>query len=131
MAEKLYKKCACDWRPKCERFGPCGEYAVVSEWMPDKTGRWSPVWLCDGCLTTWLGRSKKLKGIDRPDNADESWRPSIMEHARHGIIALAFEDSREAARPVSAERRYSWERRLTDAQWGNYQVLRRAMVAHG
>lgn len=113
-----FKGCKCDWRPKCERFGPCGEYADTSEWMPDyKTGRWNPVWLCQDCLTRWRGRPKFIRGLDRPDNADESWRPSIMEVVRHACIALAFEDRRQAAQPVSTERRFSWERRLTAAQW--------------
>lgn len=133
MAAPTYKDCTCNWRPKCEALGPCGQYATTSEWMPDKTEVWSPVWLCGDHLQTWRnGLSRKfIKGLDRPDNADEFWRPSIMEVVRHACIAMAFENSRQAARPVSTERRYSWERRLTPAQWDNYQVLRRAMGAHG
>src|SRR5258708_2995172 len=88
MEKGIYKKCDCDWRPKCEVLGPCGQYATISEWKPDyTTGRWCPVWMCDDHWGIWHGRSDKLHGITRPEHADEFWRPSIMDHCRLSMIA--------------------------------------------
>ena len=48
---------------------------------------------CTRCKDYYLeALSKPLKGIDRPEGADEDWKPSIMEHIRHARIAMEFED---------------------------------------
>lgn len=98
-----FQGCKCQWRPKCEWLGPCGQYAIISEWMPDySTKRWAPMWLCDDHLAAWQTRPEKLPGIDRPAHADDEWRPSIMDHVRLCLIAEAFEKRQQQAdAPVS------------------------------
>lgn len=118
-----YPACGCAVAARCEWGGPCGEYASASEWTPDyNTGGWRPMWLCDDHLRTWSERPDKISGLDRPPNADEFWRGSIMEMIRHALIKAAFEQ-RSSPAPTTVHG-FTWERRLTAAQLAQLQFVR-------
>jgi len=68
--------------------------------------------MCTPCRDYYVDAlSKPLKGIDRPEGADDDWRGSIMEHIRHASIAMAFELRNES--PSQAVQ-------LTDDFWSRY-----------
>jgi len=62
--------------------------------------------------------SKPMPGIDKPPGADDSWRPSIIDHMRLACIAMAF-DARK--RNQEADERSHWERFIDDYMDGVYR----------
>lgn len=66
--------------------------ADFSSWTYDFSLRpytFRPIFLCHRCRNAWVeSYARPWPGIDRPaKGADENWRPSIMDAARHAIIA--------------------------------------------
>ncbi len=104
--------------PRCELYnGWCGNKADWSAMVPSTWKlplKLAPTFACDECWQRFNEAWKTpLKGIDRPEGADEDWKPSLMEHLRHARIAMAFERRNErgaerpAEPPMSAD---SWAR---------------------
>lgn len=100
----------CLLHPKCE-YHRCGEPATMScmvpySWKPPL--RLAPKFYCAKCWETFTTAWRApMKGIDRPEWADDDWRPSIDEHWRHGAIAVAFVERQEreaAARQAHRKR---------------------------
>jgi hypothetical protein len=68
--------------------------------MPSTRVAWKREWphgrfkfFCTRCRDIYVDAvSKPMKGIDRLPDADEDWKPSIMEHIRHARIDIAFEE---------------------------------------
>jgi hypothetical protein len=66
--------------------------------MPSTRVAWARQWphgrfkfFCSRCKNIYVDAvSKPMKGIDRPQWADDEWRGSIMEHIRHARLDLAF-----------------------------------------
>lgn len=48
---------------------------------------------------------KPIRGLDRPEHADEDWRPSIAEIMRHAQIEIAFEARKHQAPAVTSQAR--------------------------
>ena len=78
-----------------------------------------------------------LKGIDRPEGADEEWRGSILDHLRHAQIAISFAERNKIGNqhdaeppPVSRDhlesywQRYEVNRGMTPAQIEVFRNLR-------
>jgi hypothetical protein len=119
--------CKCQERPRCE-WDWCQEAADWSVWQP----RWGERrerfrFICEGHFQMYRGAmTKPIRGIDRPENADEEWRGSLLECIRHAQIAMAFEnrntrhvpEDHPLSRPDDAKR-------YTSAQLAQVMVLRR------
>lgn len=97
--------CACPEGPRCEVYGGnCERPADWSFFTPP--GRWIKTWphgrftfMCTPCRDYYAAAIKKpLKGIDRPEGADEDWRPSIMEHLRLSAIDAQINEQAERNR---------------------------------
>lgn len=122
--------CTCPERPRCE-YNHCGNFAEWSLLTPP--GRWIKTFLCGrlhfmctNCADVYREAiSKPLKGIDRPEHADEDWRPSIMEHLRHAEIAIAFEKRNERVPVESGLRRPCDSERFTPAQQKQIEFVRK------
>jgi hypothetical protein len=126
--------CTCPERPPCQ-YHHCGNAADWSLITPP--GRWLKTWphgrlhfMCTPCRDYYVEvLPKLLKGIDRPEGADDDWRPSIMEHLRHAQIAMAFERRNERpAPPVQDDlRRDGDEKRFTPAQQKQIMAWRKGL----
>jgi hypothetical protein len=93
--------------------------------------RLAPKFFCDPC---WQFFQKSwrtpIRGLDKPEGADDDWKPSIHEVLRHAQIAIAFEERKERERlygEVAAlgpvPRRVKG---FTPAQLKQYAIMRRA-----
>lgn len=117
--------------------GPCERPAEWSVFTPP--GRWKK-WpygrlhfMCDPCAKYYAAAVKKpLKGLDRPENAPDDWRPSIMEHIRLSAIDARINEQAERNRlgttvPVESGdlSRPGDAKRYTPAQLQQIMVLRR------
>lgn len=129
--------------PRCQLYnGACGRLAAVSVMLPSS---WSvrpiplvPKFACASCyfyLLKWW--RTPIKGIDRPANADEDWRPSLMDMMRFAQIAITFEerDKNRQTPPQSNnwQERYwaEYDKKFTPAQREqarNHRYLMRAYV---
>jgi len=59
-----------------------------------------------------------MPGIDKPANADDSWRPSILEHLRFAQIAISFaERNNRPADPAP-------EPQMMETYWKSYEDKR-------
>ncbi len=94
--------CTCRNMPVCEE--PRCNYPaeltalVLASWKLPL--RRKAQFFCAACFREFEAAWKKpIPGIDRPANADEEWRPSLMEMMRHARIAMDFED-RNKIRPI-------------------------------
>lgn len=91
--------------------------------------------MCTACKDIYLeALSTPLKGIDRPEHADDDWRPSILEHIRHAEIAIAFEERDKAGPPPQSSMDGYWEwyyrhRGFTPAQREQSIIWRNAVSA--
>ncbi len=123
--------CECENGPRCELYnGWCGRRADWSimtplSWKPPL--RLGPQFACGECKNRLeLAWRTPIKGLTRPENADEDWRPSLMEVIRHARIAEKFEmRNRKGPTPE-----------LTDEQKQNYlsalrRVYRRTALQSG
>jgi len=126
--------CTCPDRPLCDPIR-CGKPAECSVWMG--RGRWTKTnphgwfkFMCTPCAEFYSSVvSKPLKGIDRPEGADDEWRPSIMEHLRHAQIAMAFEQRNQRSAPLVQDdlRRPGDEKRFTPAQLEQMMLWRKGL----
>jgi len=70
---------------------------VPFTWQPPL--RVSPKFYCDPCWkafsAAWV---KPMPGIDKPANADDDWRPSIIDHIRLCGIAMRFDERNKETR---------------------------------
>lgn len=98
------KVCAhCVWPPPHCEYHHCEKKANWSVWMPNwtkgsggKPGHFK--FFCHDCLAYYThAMTTPMKGIDRPADADEDWKPSILEHIRHARIAMDFNDRNDGA----------------------------------
>lgn len=86
-------RCNCPGRARCQ-FHSCDQPADWSIYQPS----WPPrpasyIFMCDPHLRIYVDAwTKPMKGIDRPEHADDEWRGSILEHVRHAKIAIDFAD---------------------------------------
>lgn len=115
--------CFCPEGPRCQ-YHHCTDRADWSVLTPPR--RWIKTWpygrlhfMCTSCKDYYIDAcSKPLKGIDRPEGADEDWKPSILEHIRHAAIAIAFEERKHRAPDLAPDRNF-W-----DAYWRDYDIKR-------
>jgi hypothetical protein len=126
--------CTCNEGPRCQMYNGnrCGrERANWSVLVPATWKlplRLQAKFACGDCweyfTTMW---DKPIKGLTRPENAPDDWRPSLMEMIRHGEIAVEFERLREQNRqpPKTDLRRPDDEKRYTSAQLVQVMNLRR------
>lgn len=69
-----------------------------------------------------------IKGIDRPDYADDDWRGSLIECVRRAQIAIAFDErNRRPTRPVMIPPHRHGDEKYTTAQLKQVQVLRSSL----
>lgn len=124
--------CSCPRGPRCEYSGgACERPADWSFFTPP--GRWIKTWphgrftfMCTPCRDYYVeALPKPLKGIDRPEGADEDWRGSLLDHIRHAQIAMAFEERDKRAEPADDP---DDAKRFTPAQLNQVYVLRRALL---
>lgn len=125
-------------RPRCMYILHCGRAAEWSIFTPPS--RWIKEFphgrhhfMCTPCKEYYLDAvSRPLKGIDKPEGSDGDWRPSLMDHLRHGEIALAFAGRgrpgiSDAQYDSSAERywhSYERYREFTPAQVDGFRTFR-------
>lgn len=76
------------------------------------------------------GMTKPIRGLTRPENAPEDWRPSLVEMIRHAEIAISFAERNQRAThesvdlsPQNADRKY------TPAQLEQIMILRKHLRA--
>jgi hypothetical protein len=90
--------CSCPDMPGCQWDG-C--------WFPADWSVYQPPWgksrrarfrfMCDWHFQTYQdAMTKPIRGIDKPQDADDDWRGSILECYRHAKIALDFEERNKA-----------------------------------
>lgn len=132
-SKSIHIDCGCKYRqPKCE-IARCGQDAPYSVYLP-----WQPMKFKFMCTLHyagfWTAMNKPIKGLDRPAYASDDWRPSIMEVARWGCMAVNEEDRRNAERntlppDVSPDFRPVLPRELrwTPQQRANAEAHRRGM----
>lgn len=133
-----FRTCDCMQAPRCQLFGGfcCESGAELSVLVP---ARWKfPLRLKTqfACRSCWQrlcdNWDKPIKGLTRPKNGDDDWKPSLLEVIRHGEIALAFEDQREL-REMQASQFYrpGDELRYTPAQMKQIATLRMLTRKYG
>jgi hypothetical protein len=124
--------CSCPERPRCE-YHHCSDAADWSILTP--RGRWIKTWphgrlhfMCTPCRDYYVDAlSKPLKGIDRPEGADDDWKGSIMDHLHHAAIAIAFEERNKKPAPaplLGPLHRHDDAKRYTPAQLEQIMVWR-------
>lgn len=126
---------------RCE-YHYCGKKAAWSIWMPSwkrgsggLPGRFQ--FFCEPCRVYYRkALATPMKGIDRPEGADDDWKGSILDHIRHAQIAIAFEERKERERagirddviiPAWEIKMFGW----TPAQAENANTHRRLMRKYG
>lgn len=74
--------------------------------------------------------TKPIRGIDRPEHADEEWRGSITEMVRHARIAIDFEDRDNQAKALAkmGNLRRRGDEKYTPAQLEQMTVLRKNLA---
>lgn len=93
--------CNCPERPRCQMYGGnCGNYADWIEMQPaswfERPVRLKSVFTCKACWESYCEWwHKPIKGITRPDYADDDWKPSLIECVRWGFIMEADRERRE------------------------------------
>jgi hypothetical protein len=127
--------CTCQERPRCG-WEWCDGEANWSVWKP----RWGkPYTGTPGsfkfmCHMHWNiyrdAMTKSIKGLTKPEGADEDWRPSLMDMIHHAEIAIKFEE-RDKHRIVDREQhslRYVDLTRFTPAQLEQVVIHRKLMA---
>lgn len=87
--------------------------------------------MCEDCYRQYQDVvSKPIRGIERPENADDSWRPSIADMMRHAEIAIAFAERDKHARALTSMGSYRrhGDEKYTPAQLQQLMVLRRHLT---
>lgn len=91
--------CDCPEAPRCATDW-CSDRADWSVWLHGTKSRpETPKFMC--CFHTQAYRkamTTNIRGIDKPEGADDDWRPSLLDMIRHGEIALAFNRRNESRR---------------------------------
>ena len=114
-------RCDCQERARCESRC-CESLADWSVYYP----KWPPrpagfMFMCDVHkrihIEAW---TKPMKGIDRPEHADDVWRGSILEHVRHAKIAIDFEERDKQNRIAAAQagQMEAWRQGLRNMRTG-------------
>jgi len=91
--------CQCVERPKCA-WDWCSLGADHSVLLPPwgKT-RARIAFMCATHFAIYCeGMTKPIRGLTPPENADEDWKPSLLEMIRHAQIAIDFEDRKRLER---------------------------------
>ena len=85
--------CECAERARCQ-WDWCSEPASFSVMQPPwgKRNARAKFMCVDHSEMYWSAMTTPIKGIDRPDYADDEWRGSLQECIRHAEIAMAFEE---------------------------------------
>lgn len=96
-------------RPMCQSRGCEPLAAVVTVLAPyakrDGVWRITAKFMCPEHYRDYHNAlHAPIRGLDPPANADDGWRGSIIEVARHGIIAAAF-DARQPASQIPIARK--------------------------
>ena len=80
--------CVCVDRPMCQLHG-CDQPAETSVAMPswDRAGSFVVRFACAICAA-WFAEvnARRVSGLDKPDGADDDWRPSILDCVRLGMM---------------------------------------------
>ena len=83
--------------------------------------------MCEGHASLYREAvSKPIRGIERPEYADDSWRPSIADMMRHAEIAIAFAERDKRTKALSSMGRFRrpGDEKFTPAQLQQLRVLR-------
>lgn len=112
--------CTSPLRARCESHH-CGKPANWSIFIPP--GRWIKAlphgrfsFMCHGCKDDHLNNyPKPMRGIDRPEGADEYWKPSILDHLR--FAEMQIEQDRRQRREQSFSFQTSIPRDKQDPAW--------------
>lgn len=126
--------CSCPEQPRCE-YHHCSAPADWSVWQPRwgtiPAARGSVKFMCGACWKIYRkAMTTPMRGIDRPEGADDEWRGSILDHLRHARIAMEFEDRNERRpRPAmnSDPRYYDDAKRFTPAQFEQIKIFRKSV----
>lgn len=124
--------CTCWERPLCD-WNNCAEYASWSVFNPFfvkyfPNGRFR--FMCSQHEALFReAASKPMPGIHRPPYADDSWRPSLMDHIRLSCIAMRHEQMRheQMKQPPQESPSFSrpWDHRYTPEQLKQVLWLRK------
>lgn len=91
--------------------------------------RLGPKFFCNECLERFKKAWRTpMKGIDRPVDAPDDWRGSILDHIRHAQIAIAFEERNKRPEPQKSSLSQPGDWRYTPAQLQQVDVLRRHVI---
>src|SRR5262245_25627436 len=98
--------CDCPEAPMCEMWsGACGRKADGFAWTPITSKvplRLAPKFACKPCWEFYCVEwAKPIKGITKPEGADDEWRPSLMDMIRHAEITAKFDERH--TRPAEIE----------------------------
>jgi hypothetical protein len=121
----------CPNRPRCE-YSFCGDPADRSILVPtwQKPMSFVPTFFCKPCAEYFKDAwAKPMRGIDRPQHADEDWRPSIAEMMRHASIAIEFEQRHKHTKALDAmgSLRRPGDERYSAAQLRQMLALRKGL----
>lgn len=117
--------CDCPERPRCEfSHGACGAPADWSmrepPWKLLRPERF--IFMCDWHKTAYVKvMTHGIRGMTRPEGADEDWRGSLVDVIRHAQIAEQFERRDEGGAPHQD----GDSKRYTPAQLQQVYILRR------
>jgi hypothetical protein len=112
--------CTCRLIPSCE-YQLCSYPAEMSALVPVSWERPLRLGARFYCIPHWESIvawwEKPIRGIDRPEDAPEDWRPSLEEMFRHARIAISFEN-RNKQPPLAPPTHHM------DAYWRRYEEQR-------
>jgi hypothetical protein len=133
--------CTCECRPRCQ-YHYCSRFADWSVFTPPIRKIFGPhgnlKFMCTPCKEYYAEAiAKPLKGIDRPPDAPEDWRPSLDEHLRWARIEMEFEEQKKQPPPTQPHyldhywRWYEDNRGFTPAMRANAARLRELRRKYG
>jgi hypothetical protein len=96
-------------------------------WQPLQ---FAPRFFCKPCAEYFKEAwTKPMRGIDRPEHADEDWRPSIAEMMRHASIAIEFEQRQKHTKALDSmgSLRRPGDERYSASQLQQMLILRRGL----
>lgn len=119
--------CTCPERPRCS-WRWCEDGADWSVWQRAWGSRSEgPTFMCKGHFRLYQeAMTKPIRGIDRPEHADDEWRGSITEMMRHARIAIDFAERDQKAKAIESmgSLRRDGDEKYTLAQLQQMKVLR-------
>jgi hypothetical protein len=110
--------CTCAERPMCQWLNcdrPAWVFSLLRPLWGEPAGRVR--FICERCIRDYLALcARRIPGLDRPEGADDFWRPSIVEMVRLAFISEAFENRKRHERAGSQLILTRRQERLTTPQ---------------